>query len=119
SCYLASLIEPFCETKVAHHRFAVFIKENVPRLKIAMQNSLAMRVSDAARDLRHQLHTLARLIAECRCSASKAPTRRIFHAEKRQPVHALAGFETGKNVRMIEARAGLDLAPKPRARLLG
>src|SRR2546430_3846875 len=57
---IAILIEPFCQTKVAHHRFAVFIKEDVSRLKIAMQNSFAMCVSDRARNFRHQSHTLAR-----------------------------------------------------------
>src|SRR4051794_36017696 len=54
SCEIAILIEPFCQTEVAHHRFAIFIKQNVSRLKIAMQNSLAMSVSNGAGDLRHQ-----------------------------------------------------------------
>src|SRR5438034_1634164 len=34
SCKIAIYIEPFCKTKVAHHRFAVSIKKDVSRLKI-------------------------------------------------------------------------------------
>src|SRR6266567_7591889 len=57
---VAILIEPFCQTKVAHHGLAIFITENVSRLKIAMQNSFAVRVSNRPRNFRHQSHTLAR-----------------------------------------------------------
>src|SRR5882724_10100097 len=67
---IAVLIEPFCKTKVAHHRFAIFIKKNVSRLKISMKNSLAMGVSNPAGDLRHQSHTLARLGAKRRCRST-------------------------------------------------
>ena len=59
----------------AGHRLAIFIKKNVSGLKIAMQNSLAMSVSDPARDLCHQLHTLARLCAKRRRRGTKTPAR--------------------------------------------
>ena len=50
---------PFCQTEIAHQRFAAAIEQNVSRLEIAMENSLAMRVFDRARNFRHQLHTFA------------------------------------------------------------
>src|SRR5207253_1551705 len=39
----AIFIEPFRQSKVAHHRLAASIQEDVYRLKIAMQNSLGVR----------------------------------------------------------------------------
>src|SRR5437879_5873546 len=59
----AILIEPFCEAKVAHHRLAIPIQDDVSGLKIAMENSLAMGVSDGARDLGHHPHALASVAA--------------------------------------------------------
>src|SRR5207247_4766529 len=107
-----TLIEPLCEAKVAQHRFAIFIKQDVSRLKIAMQNSLTMGVSDAARNLRHYAHALARLLAEHRRRAAKAPARRIFHAEKRQALFTFADLVYRKNVRMIKARDCFSFALK-------
>src|SRR5207249_10424200 len=84
---IAIYIEPFCETKVAHHWFAVSIKKDVSRLKIAMQNSLAMSVSNRARNSRHQSHTLASLRAERGCRSAEASTlRKIGRASCRERV---------------------------------
>ena len=64
---IAGFIEPFRQPKVADHRLAVFIQKYVSRLKIAMENSLAMSVSDGARNLGYHSHTLARVLSELRC----------------------------------------------------
>src|SRR6266446_10690282 len=114
----AILIEPFCEAKVAHHRLAVSIQEDVSRLKIAMKNSLVVRVSNATRDLCHQSRTLARLSAEHRCRGTQASARRIFHAEKRQALLTLADFVNGKNVWVIEAGDRFGFAPEAHQRLM-
>src|SRR5205807_1319865 len=115
---IAVLIEPFCEAKVAHHRFAVSIKKDVSRLKITMENSLVMSVSDGARDHCHHPHALARLGAERRCRGPKAPSRRVFHAEKRQALLTFADLVNRKNVWMIEARDRFSFAPKAHERLV-
>src|SRR5437868_5518892 len=102
SCQVAGLIEPFCQPKVAHHRFGVFIKENVSRLKITMENSLTMCVGNAARDLCHQPHTLARLDAKRRCRGTETSARRVFHAEEWQALLSFTDLVNRKNVWMIK-----------------
>src|SRR4051794_14548094 len=83
-----------------------------------MQNSLAMRVSNGARHLCHQPHTLARLRAERRCRSTKTSPRRVFHAEKRQALLTFAHFVNGKNVWVIEASDRFGFAPKAHQRLV-
>src|SRR5437773_10001484 len=83
-----------------------------------MENSLAMGISDAARDLRHQPHALARLLAEHRRRAAKAPARRIFHAEKREALLTFADLVNRKNIWMIEARDRFGFAPKAHQRVM-
>src|SRR5206468_4476819 len=118
SCKIAIYIEPFCEAKVAHHRLAVSIKKDVSRLKIAMQNSLAMSVSNRARNFRHQSHTFASLRAERGCRSAEASTLRIFHAEKRQALLTFTDLVNRKNVWMIETRDCFGFAPKAHQRLV-
>src|SRR5436189_107211 len=84
-----------------------------------MQNSLAMSVVDSAGNLCHQLHTPARVLAECRCCGAKTPARREFHAEKRQALLTFADLMNGKNVRVIEASDCFGFAPKTHQRLMG
>src|SRR4029077_9193420 len=115
---IAVFTHPLCETKVAHHRLAVSIKEDVSRLKIAMEYSFVMGVSDSARDLSHQPHTLARLDPKCRCCGTEASTRRVFHAEKRQALLTFADFVNRKNVRMIETSDRCRFASKAHERLV-
>src|SRR5437773_2947082 len=115
---IAILIEPFCQTKVAHHWFAVSIKKDVSRLKIAMKNSLAMGVSNRARNFRHQSHTLASLRAERGCRSAEASTLSIFHAEKRQALLTFTDLVNRKNVWMIETRDCFGFAPKAHQRLV-
>src|SRR5438309_10587047 len=43
------LIEPFCETKIAHHRSANFTEQNVSRLKIAKDYPFAVSYGAAPR----------------------------------------------------------------------
>ena len=50
---IAGFVEPFCQAKVADHWLAVFVQQYVSRLKIAMKDSLAVRVSNGARNLCH------------------------------------------------------------------
>ena len=119
SCEVAVLIEPFCETKIAHHRFANFIEQNVSRLKIAMEYPFAMSVGDGARDLGYQSHTFTRVGAKCRCRSTKAPALRVFHAEKRQAFLTFADLVNGKNVWVIETRDRFGFAPKTNQRLVG
>src|SRR5439155_26210069 len=102
TCKIAIYIERFCEAKVAHHRLPVCIKKDISRLKIAMQNSLAMRVSNRARNFRHQSHTFASLRAERGCRSAEASTLRIFHAEKGQAIITFTDLGNRKNVWMIE-----------------
>ena len=78
-----------------------------------MENSLAMRVSDGASDLRHQPHTRARLDAEGRCRGTEASPRRVFHAEKRQAILTFADLVNRKNVWMIEPGDRFGFAAKP------
>src|SRR5437870_7862416 len=118
SCKIAILIEPFCEAKVAHHRLAVSIQEDVSRLKIAMQNSFAMRVSDTARNLCHHPHTLAMRGAERRCCGTETSASRVFHAEKRQALLTFADFVNGKNVWVIKAGDRFGFAPEAHQRLV-
>src|SRR4029077_11256605 len=99
---IAILIEPFCQPKVAHHRFAVFIKEDISRLKITMENSLTMCVGNAVRDLCHQPHTLARLGATRMRRRQETAARRVFHAEKRQALLSFTDLVNRKNVWMIK-----------------
>ena len=115
---IAILIEPFCQTKVAHHWFAVSIKKDVSRLKIAMKNSLAMGVSNRARNLCHQPNTLARLCAKRRRRNTETSTGRILHAEKRKALLAFADFVNRKNVWVIEAGDCFGFAPKTHQRLV-
>src|SRR5207248_10095454 len=103
SCQVASLIQPFCQAEIAHHRFAVLIKKDVSRLKIAVENSFAMGVSNRARDLSHQSHTLARPCAKRGQRRAQAPTHSVFHAEIRQALLTFADLVNRKNVRVIEA----------------
>src|SRR5438874_659128 len=93
--YVASLAA-HSAAKVAHHRLAVFIKQDVSRLKITVKNSLAMGIGNRARNFCHQSHTLARVHAECWRSGAKATAGRVFHAEKRQPLLAFADLVNGK-----------------------
>src|SRR6266480_7023110 len=115
---IAIYIEPFCETKVAHHRLAVSIQQDVSRLKIAMEYSFVMGVSDSARDLSHQPHTVARLDPKCRRRCTQASTCRIFHAEERQALLTFADFVNRKNVRMIETRDRFGFATKAHQRFV-
>src|SRR5436309_12998783 len=77
-----------------------------------MKNSLAMRVSDRARNLGHHPHTLAGLFAKRSGSVTQAPARRVFHAEKRQALFTFTNLVNRKNVWMIEAGDGFGFAPK-------
>ena len=77
-----------------------------------MENSLAMRVFDRARNFRHQLHTSPGLGAQSRRNLSQAAARREFHAEKREAILALAHLVDRKNVRMIKAGCRVGFAPE-------
>src|SRR5580765_7483857 len=83
-----------------------------------MENSLAMRVFDRARDFGHQLHTSPRLGAQSRSNLLQAAARREFHAEKRKAVLALAHLINRKNVRMIEAGCRIGFAAEALERLM-
>ena len=83
-----------------------------------MENSLAMRVSNRARDFCHHLYTLASIAAEFRCRRTKTPTRCVFHAEIRQAILAFADIVNRKNVWMIEARDRFGFAPEAHQRLV-
>ena len=77
-----------------------------------------MRVLHSPRHLRHQRHRSSRFTTQCRGRLQQtAPTSKL-HVEKRQPVIALAHFIDWQNIRMIEARRGLGLAPKTCQRFL-
>ena len=115
---IAVCFDRFCQTEIAHQRFAAVIEENVSRLKIAMENSAAMSVFDRARNLCHQLHTLARFVAKRRPRLAQAATGREFHAEKRETVLAFAHLVYRKNVRMIEAGCGVGFASEAHERVM-
>ena len=110
------MVEPFCEAKIAHQRFAVSIKQNVSRLKIAVQVAVVMGVLDRARDFRHQPHTVVRLSAKRRRGGTEASARRVLHAEERQAILAFAHLIDRQNIGMIEAGGCLRFAPETRER---
>ena len=83
-----------------------------------MQNSLAMSVSNRARNFRHQSHTFASLRAERGCRSAEASTLRIFHAEKWQALLTFTDLVNRKNVWMIETRDCFGFAPKAHQRLV-
>src|SRR5215510_2447371 len=83
-----------------------------------MENSLAMRIFDCARNFRHHLHTSPGLGAQSRSNLLQAAARREFHAEKREAVLALAHLVDRQNVRMIKAGNRVRLAPEPHQRFM-
>src|SRR6266550_2729791 len=78
---------------------------------------MLMRVLDSMRDLGHKPDAFARFTAQSRLSFLQAPPSRVFHAEERQPVFALADFIDGKNIRMIETGRRFSFTPKTLQRL--
>src|SRR6266480_2250046 len=77
-----------------------------------------MGVSNRARDLSHQSHTLARLCAKRGQRRAQAPTHRVFHAEIRQALLTFADLVNRKNVRVIEAGDRFGFAAKAHQRLM-
>ena len=117
-CEVTRAIEPLGQTKIAHQRFAPPIQQNISRFQIAMQNALLMRVLHRSRNLGHQSHCAPWLMAQSRSCIQQTAATSKLHAEERQPILALAHFVNWQNVRMIEARCGLRLAPETRQRPL-
>src|SRR6476661_6404551 len=83
-----------------------------------MENSLAMRVFDRARDFGHELHTLPGLGAQSWSNLLQTSPRREFHAEKWEAVLALAHLVDRKNVRMIKAGCRVGFASEALERLM-
>src|SRR6476661_8305790 len=77
-----------------------------------MENSLAMRVFDRARDFGHELYTLPGLGTQSWSNLLQTAPRREFHAEKWEAVLALAHLVDRKNVRMIKAGCRVGFAPE-------
>src|SRR6266542_5010385 len=78
-----------------------------------------MRVLDSMRHLGHKPDAFARFTAQSRPGFLQAAPSRVFHAEERQAVFALADFINGKNIRMIEAGGGFSFAPETFQRVSG
>src|ERR1041385_8928871 len=76
-----------------------------------------MRVLDSPRYFGNQLDAFARFVAQSRSGFLQASASRILHAEKWQPVFAVADLVDGKNVRMIKAGGCFSFAPKTFPRL--
>ena len=83
-----------------------------------MENSVAMRVFDRARNLRYQLHALPGLGAQSQPNLLQTAARRKFHAEKRKAVLAFAHLVYRKNVRMIEAGCRVGFASEAHERFM-
>src|SRR4029077_20268147 len=88
--------------KIAHEWLASIVEQNVSRFEITMENSAAVSVFDSMCDLRHQLHTLPRFIAERSNILAQTSLLRELHAEKRQAVLAFAHFINRKDVWVIQ-----------------
>ena len=117
ACEIGTCVEPLGQSEVSDEWFATSVEQNVSRFEIAMQNPVLMRVLHGACYLGHEPDALARFGAQRSSGFLQAAARRVFHAEKRQPVFALADFINGKNIRMIETGSGFRLSPKTFSRL--
>ena len=74
-----------------------------------MQNLVLMRVLHSARYFGRKPDAFARFTAQRGPGFLQTAAGRVFHAEERQPVFALADFIDGKNIRMIETGCRLQL----------
>jgi hypothetical protein len=107
-------VEPFRKAKIAHHRFAARVQENISRLEIAVKKPLSMRIFDGPSDFCEQLDTFARFAAKRRPDGAQASARRQFHAEKGKTIFGFTDLVNRKNVRMIETGRCFGLASEAR-----
>ena len=110
-------VEPFGQSEIGHEWFAATVEQDVSRLEIAMQNPVLMRVLHSARHFGHKPDAFARFTAQRGLGFLQAAAGRVFHAEERQPVFALADFIDGKNIRMIETGCRFSFTSKTFQRL--
>ena len=110
-------VEPFGQSEIGHEWFAATVEQDVSRLEIAMQNPVLMRVLHSARHFGHKPDAFARFTAQRGPGFLQAAAGRVFHAEERQPVFALADFIDGKNIRMIETGRRFSFTSKTFQRL--
>ena len=82
-----------------------------------MQDAVAVSEVHGVCDFCHECDAAARLLAQGGRSLEQASTRGVFHAEKRQPIFALADFVDRQNVGMIETGGGFGFAAEARQRL--
>src|SRR6185437_7414040 len=101
-CKIVVPVQQLCQTEIADQWLTSIVEQNVSRFDIAMEHSAAVSVFDSARDLCHQLHTFARLVAKRSRVLVQASLLREFHAEKRQAVLAFADFINRKDVWVIQ-----------------
>src|SRR6185437_5008123 len=60
-------VQQLRQTEIADQWLASIVEQNVSRFDIAMEHSAAVSVFDRTRDLRHQLHASAWLVAKRSC----------------------------------------------------
>jgi hypothetical protein len=63
-CKIVVPVQQLRQTEIADQWLASIVEQNVSRFDIAMEHSAAVSVFDRTRDLRHQLHASAWLVAK-------------------------------------------------------